>query len=923
MKNLSIIINEKSLWNDELIREIYQEYLVLLLTHRDNEFDATYKLCLKHYLLNNNFTIPNIYLDNKYLIHHYLLWVINIEMSRKMIMENINNSTQINHVISKLNQLTYLAPEITNRVKFELYNSIINLSDDKTQLHIATTGLMQVGGAYDKLKASQKNTDSYQQNYYESLLVDNTIKWKEDSLNNYWYNKALNLRYSTQSKRKEFLEELYLYIKEFMEVSQDELRLIRLFYSELIVSIEKGLKIETTLLGNIKVETILENLTNSFSNIKSYSDIFNSYLDLHHRNANQSETIHFKELSNQNFDFESKSMLKEMLKLNSSNYISIEDAKKSIKQAMVYPYCLVMIYSCQSYIPTRQKLIRETWLNRLKEFDIDYFFVVGGSDKSKVKDDMMYLSVEDSYEKLPQKSIEMFRFASEAFSHERFLKIDDDCFLNVDAYFSDNSLFNADYYGRYLERGIGTTDRTWHQAKSQSDIAKNSIDLSPEPSFYADGSTGYALSRIACEKLIEAYKNQTNQKLVANSFMEDKLVGDLLIGEGVTVNSINFNAVIYRKTTINQEATFWEYNIFPHCDNRVKILHCETPSTMNLVWKYFRKKNSFSKQKQYFSNIPLDNLPLTTPYIEEINVKYTMLNDAYHVAIIVCQNEFSYLEQSLEHHRSIGIEHFIYIDNGSNDGSLEFMLSQQDISVFITTQPYKDHRFGVSWIEAALSNFCIGKWVLVIDSDELFVYDDFENHSIKSLTSYADNNGYDSFLAPMIDMYGKDTLYSTDLHSDTPYKICNYFDNISTMNILEKNSFGPYSNSQVYYAGLRARIFGNYNRAPDPSYLNQKYCLFKYKPTHRFIEGLHFMYNHKLAPIRASILHFKYHSSFYEKVVEQIESGQHWNGSQEYKRYLNKLKEDKNLSLYDETVSIKYIDSGSLISAGYMDKIVN
>jgi hypothetical protein len=92
---------------------------------------------------------------------------------------------------------------------------------------------------------------------------------------------------------------------------------------------------------------------------------------------------------------------------------------------------------------------------------------------------------------------------------------------------------------------------------------------------------------------------------------------------------------------------------------------------------------------------------------------------------------------------------------------------------------------------------------------------------------------------------------------------------------------------------------------------------------HRFIEGIHFMGNNNPAPIRAALLHFKYHAGFYNKVTEQIKSGQHWNGSAEYKRYLDTLQKNPDLSLYGKEISLVYNGSNSLIEAGYMDKVVD
>jgi len=308
-------------------------------------------------------------------------------------------------------------------------------------------------------------------------------------------------------------------------------------------------------------------------------------------------------------------------------------------------------------------------------------------------------------------------------------------------------------------------------------------------------------------------------------------------------------------------------------------------------------------------------------FVEEVKINRRKIKEASHICVLVCKNELIHLGMILEHHRNIGIEHFIYIDNMSDDDSLHYMEEQNDVSTFVSTQDYKDYRYSVDWLEAIFANFCYGKWVLVVDADELFVYDDFENKPISSLTDYADANGYDSFLAPMVDMYNKDEISKVKLNANKPYEVCNYFDKKQSMSIQNKKYYGSFSNSEVYAGGLRTRIFGKYNTSPTYSYLNQKYCLFKYKPIHKFTEGIHFMGNNSPANVRATLLHFKYHSEFYYNVCEQVISGQHWNDSKEYKRYLRVLEKDKKLSFYDNEISIKYENSSSLIEAGYMDKL--
>ena len=81
------------------------------------------------------------------------------------------------------------------------------------------------------------------------------------------------------------------------------------------------------------------------------------------------------------------------------------------------------------------------------------------------------------------------------------------------------------------------------------------------------------------------------------------------------------------------------------------------------------------------------------------------------------------------------------------------------------------------------------------------------------------------------------------------------------------------------------------------------------------------MYGHKVFNAQCGIMHFKYHSGFHAKVMREVESGQHWNGAKEYHRYLDLLQSEENVSIYDESVSLKYEGSSSLIDAGYVSSI--
>ena len=62
------------------------------------------------------------------------------------------------------------------------------------------------------------------------------------------------------------------------------------------------------------------------------------------------------------------------------------------------------------------------------------------------------------------------------------------------------------------------------------------------------------------------------------------------------------------------------------------------------------------------------------------------------------RNEKVRLEYFLKYYRELGVNHFLMVDNGSDDGSAEYLMDQPDVSLWETGQSYKRARFGVDWL---------------------------------------------------------------------------------------------------------------------------------------------------------------------------------------------------------------------------------
>lgn len=123
------------------------------------------------------------------------------------------------------------------------------------------------------------------------------------------------------------------------------------------------------------------------------------------------------------------------------------------------------------------------------------------------------------------------------------------------------------------------------------------------------------------------------------------------------------------------------------------------------------------------------------------------------LCVVLCHNEMAILPEFLRHYRFLGITSFAVVDDRSSDGSREFLLSQDDVTMFAPRQDslYKVHK--AAWRNDILNTFGIGRWCLNPDVDEHFVYFDMEARPIPALTESLDQENSKGLLTIMIDMY--------------------------------------------------------------------------------------------------------------------------------------------------------------------------
>lgn len=284
------------------------------------------------------------------------------------------------------------------------------------------------------------------------------------------------------------------------------------------------------------------------------------------------------------------------------------------------------------------------------------------------------------------------------------------------------------------------------------------------------------------------------------------------------------------------------------------------------------------------------------------------------------RNEKIRLPYFLDYYRKMGVGHFFFVDNNSDDGSADYLADQPDVSVWNARASYKSARFGVDWLNWLQLKHAHGHWTLTVDPDEFLIYPFCDTRPLRALTDWLDASSIKSFSAMLLDMYPKGRLDEQPYQSgQNPLEIASWFDS------------GNYSLSRNFrfanlwiQGGPRARVF--FKDDPKKAPALNKIPLVKWDRRYVYVSSTHMLLPRGLNQVydewggeKASgvLLHAKFLDTFSAKALEELERGQHYAGSVEYKAYAESLQTDPQLWC---KWSERYINWRQLEILGLMSK---
>jgi hypothetical protein len=256
------------------------------------------------------------------------------------------------------------------------------------------------------------------------------------------------------------------------------------------------------------------------------------------------------------------------------------------------------------------------------------------------------------------------------------------------------------------------------------------------------------------------------------------------------------------------------------------------------------------------------------------------------------RNEIARLPYFLDHHRRLGVDHFLVVDNASDDGTADHLAAQPDVSLWTTRASYRLSRFGVDWLTWLQAKYAHGHWCLTLDADEILIYPHHDTRPLRALTDWLDEDGTRSFGALMLDLYPKGPLGAEPYTpGDDPVTVLPWFDRGNYM--IQRQ---PLLQNLWVQGGARARMF--FAKDPRRAPTLNKTPLVRWDRRYAYVSSTHSLLPRRLNHVydetggektSGVLLHTKFLPTVVEKSREEKTRREHFENSALYQAYYDGL----------------------------------
>ena len=275
------------------------------------------------------------------------------------------------------------------------------------------------------------------------------------------------------------------------------------------------------------------------------------------------------------------------------------------------------------------------------------------------------------------------------------------------------------------------------------------------------------------------------------------------------------------------------------------------------------------------------------------------------VCCLVRDGEY-WLPAFLDHYRTAGVTEFLFLDNGSEDKTLDILENESGVGVYSIPKPFFKE-FNPNLRRILIQLVRPSGWVLCVDVDELFDYPNSNQVSLTQLCEYLDHFQYNCMSTHMLDMFPEESLDEfVELEGIDPRTAHPFY----SLKGLEQNNYDcidnvldgyepstihvPYTNWKFFCNGLRFRKF-------DRGLWLTKHALFKMGPKIIPFHHPHVHIHSNIADVSGVLYHYKFSPHFKKQIEIALREKQYWANSSDYIGYARKINSVGNLTLKDDS----------------------
>jgi hypothetical protein len=284
--------------------------------------------------------------------------------------------------------------------------------------------------------------------------------------------------------------------------------------------------------------------------------------------------------------------------------------------------------------------------------------------------------------------------------------------------------------------------------------------------------------------------------------------------------------------------------------------------------------------------------------------------------VVLCsvRDGMEHLPHFLQHHRTLGVAHFVFLDNASVDGTTAHLSNQPDVTLYSSRLPYAQykHHFKRFLFRAAGRD----RWTLLADTDECFDFPGSDALSLSEFCEYLDAHGHTAVVAHMLDRFSDAPILRVPEAPDGDLAALHRFYDLSGLHEDDHaHAFGA-SNTisdpaiKCLSCGFHRDLFGN-------DLLVTKHPLVRWAPPMELPKYSHDISYARIADVSAVLYHFKFTAGFFGMLQRAVREANYYLGSERYKRIAEALQRDPELSLVRDTTRA-FTSVDALVDAGFL-----